>query len=53
MVNRSARLELGLAATYRRRLKCDDASSNRHHTSALCLSMIFSENRHPLFEIML
>jgi hypothetical protein len=26
---------------------------NRHHALALCLSMIFSENRFPLFRIML
>ena len=26
---------------------------NRHHALALCLSMIFSENRFPLFRLML
>src|SRR5215211_1739258 len=31
----------------------DDFSSNRHHALALCWSMIFSENRCPLFGIML
>jgi hypothetical protein len=30
----------------------DDFSSNRHPALALCLSMIFSENRYPLFGIM-
>jgi hypothetical protein len=35
------------------RLKRDDSSSNRHHALAYCLSMIFSENRYPLFGIML
>jgi hypothetical protein len=34
-------------------LKRDDFSSNRHHALAHCLSMIFSENRYPLFGIML
>jgi hypothetical protein len=28
-------------------------SSNRHLALALCLSMIYSENRYPLFRIML
>jgi hypothetical protein len=32
-------------------LKRDDFSSNRHHALADCLSMIFSENRDPLFGI--
>src|SRR5712671_279672 len=31
----------------------DDFSSNRHHALCFCLSMIFSENRYPLFRIML
>jgi hypothetical protein len=31
----------------------DDFSSNRHHVPASRLSMIFSENRRPLFGIML
>src|SRR5215813_300438 len=35
------------------RLRRDDFSSNRHHASAHCLSMIFSENRYTLFGIML
>src|ERR1700686_4348252 len=30
-----------------------DSSSNRHPALAFCLSMIFSENRFPLFRIML
>src|SRR4051812_4334170 len=30
-----------------------DFSSNRHHASAHCLSMIFSENRYTLFGILL
>jgi hypothetical protein len=34
-------------------LKRDDFSSNRPHVLAYCLSMIFSENRYLLFEIML
>jgi hypothetical protein len=34
-------------------LERDDLSSNRHPALALCLSMIFSENRYPLFRIML
>src|ERR1051325_1267071 len=34
-------------------LECDDVSSNRHHALSSCLSMIFSENRYPLFGIML
>ena len=33
--------------------KRDDFSSNRHPALALCLSMIFSENRYALFGIML
>src|ERR1700704_5156429 len=31
----------------------DDFYSNRHPALSFCLSMIFSENRHPLFRIML
>jgi hypothetical protein len=31
----------------------DDFSSNRHHALPSSLSMIFSENRFPLFGIML
>jgi len=31
----------------------DDFSSNRHPALPFCLSMIFSENRFPLFLIML
>src|SRR6516165_9216820 len=34
-------------------LERDDFSSNHHPALALCLSMIFSENRFPLFGIML
>jgi hypothetical protein len=34
-------------------LERDDLSSNRHPALASCLSMIFSENRYPLFGIML
>jgi len=34
-------------------LERDDFSSNRHPALFFCLSMIFSENRFPLFRIML
>ena len=34
-------------------LERDDVSSNRHPALSFCLSMIFSENRYPLFRIML
>src|SRR5712691_7457573 len=34
-------------------LERDDDSSNRHPVPAYCWSMIFSENRYPLFGIML
>jgi hypothetical protein len=34
-------------------LEWDDFSSNRHPALAYCWSMIFSENRYPLFGIML
>src|SRR6516164_6311510 len=34
-------------------LEHDAIRRNRHHALALCLSMIFSENRFPLFRIML
>jgi hypothetical protein len=34
-------------------LERDDVSSSRHRALPLCLSMIFSENREPLFGIML
>jgi hypothetical protein len=34
-------------------LKRDCFSLNRNHALALCLSMILSENRYPLFGIML
>ena len=34
-------------------LKRDDLSSNRHPALAYCPRMIFSENRYPLFGIML
>src|SRR5437762_6023077 len=34
-------------------LERDEISSNRHPALAFCLSMIFSENRLPLFGIML
>jgi hypothetical protein len=34
-------------------LERDDFSSNRHLALSFCLSMIFSENRYPLFRIML
>jgi len=36
-----------------RTLDRDDFSLNRHHDLSSCLSMIFSENRFPLFGIML
>jgi hypothetical protein len=35
------------------RLEHDDFSSNRHRALSYCWSMIFSENRYPLFGIML
>ncbi|HXL29220.1 MAG TPA: hypothetical protein VN968_08015, partial [Bradyrhizobium sp.] len=34
-------------------LERDDFSSDRHPALSFCLSMIFSENRYPLFRIML
>jgi hypothetical protein len=34
-------------------LKRDDFSSNRHPALGYCWSMMFSENRYPLFGIML
>jgi hypothetical protein len=34
-------------------LKRDEIRLNRHRALALCLSMIFSENRYTLFRIML
>jgi hypothetical protein len=34
-------------------LERDDFSSSRHPAQSFCLSMIFSENRYPLFRIML
>jgi hypothetical protein len=34
-------------------LERDDLSSNRHPALSIYLSMIFSENRYPLFRIML
>src|SRR5258707_14445648 len=34
-------------------LERDNFSSNRHPVLSFCLSMIFSENRYPLFRIML
>jgi len=33
-------------------LERDNFSSNRHPALSYCLSMIFSENRYPLFRIM-
>jgi len=36
-----------------RLLECDDFSSNRHPALAYSWSMILSENRYPLFGIML
>jgi hypothetical protein len=35
-----------------RTLKRDGFTWNPHHALALCLRMIFSEKRHPLFRIM-
>jgi catechol 2,3-dioxygenase-like lactoylglutathione lyase family enzyme len=40
-------------ACWRLGLKRDDSSSNRHPALGYCWSMIFSENRYPLFGIML
>jgi len=34
-------------------LERDEFRMNRHRALAYCLSMIFSENRYPLFRIML
>jgi hypothetical protein len=48
-----ARLVALLAGLFRRPLERDDFSSNRHRALSFCLSMIFSENRFPLFRIML
>src|SRR5467141_4840739 len=48
--------ERGPAIALRERnsaLERDDSSSNRHPALSFCLSMIFSENRCPLFRIML
>src|SRR5882672_5431194 len=39
------------AGLFARRLERDDFSSNRHPALSFCLSMIFSENRYPLFRI--
>src|SRR5260370_39268936 len=39
--------------TFQFTLERDDFSSNRHPALLLCLSMVFSENRYPLFGIML
>src|SRR5690349_7337828 len=36
-----------------RRLERNDFLSNRHPAPSCCLSMILSENRYPLFRIML
>ena len=47
-----ARLVALLAGLFRRPLERDDFSSNRHRALSFCLSMIFSENRFPLFRIM-
>src|ERR1051325_10135557 len=44
---------LGLTRPGRTRLKRDGFSSNRHPASGYCRSMMFSENRYPLFGIML
>jgi hypothetical protein len=41
------------AVKKRKPLERDDLSSNRQPTLVYCLSMIFSENRFPLFRIML
>src|SRR5580704_720069 len=43
----------GLPSSSARTLERDDFSSNRHPALALWWSMIFSENRYPLFGIML
>jgi hypothetical protein len=40
-------------ATHRAELKRDGFSSNRHPALGYCRSMMFSENRYPLFGIML
>jgi hypothetical protein len=44
---------LSRAIRYAGALKRDDFSSSRHPALAYCWSMIFSENRCPVFEIML
>jgi hypothetical protein len=43
----------GAAHGSNRALKRDGFSSNRHPASGYCWSMMFSENRYPLFGIML
>jgi hypothetical protein len=45
--------ELGAFSRPGARLERDDFSSKRHTAPAYCGSMIFSENRFPLFGIML
>jgi hypothetical protein len=52
MSARGALLDFGRALRYGW-LKRDDFSSNRHPALGYCWSMIFSENRYPLFGIML
>jgi hypothetical protein len=52
--HRPAQAELRRAANAEpRHLERDELSSDRHPALAFCLSMIFSENRFPLFRIML
>jgi len=54
MLHHSSNAERAQPYTYDAvRLERDDFSSNHHPALALCLSMIFSENRFPLFGIML
>jgi len=36
-----------------RRLDWDNSSSNNHPNLSFCSSMVFSENRYPLFRIVL
>jgi hypothetical protein len=45
----SGKLQIGKPQAARQ----DDFSSNHHPALLLCWSMIFSENRYPLFGIML
>jgi hypothetical protein len=51
--HRVFRCHFSLLSQFNLDLERDDFSSNRHPDLSFCLSMIFSENRYPLFRIML